>query len=393
MGIKQIAFAHIYVILMIVCCLMSFLEGGLQTVKREVVMKELRMNDVKISIIMPVYKVEEYVGKAIESILAQTFTDYEFLIVDDGTPDRSGKICDEYAVRDSRIQVIHKENGGAPSARNLAIDMAKGKYVYFLDSDDWAEKTMLQDMYDMAEANNAQLVVCGFYIDTYYGDKHLSEKICVDDKVYTDAKSFREESYRYFDRNMLYTPWNKLYRLDYMREHGLYFPQTLWDDFPFNISYIRNVESVVISTKAYYHFIRARAESETAAYRADMYEKREEEHGWLMDLYKEWNVQSEEANEMIQRRYIERMVGCITNVTSSKCTLSGKERRAQIKEMLHNPRVDVALKYAKPRSKYMKIMLLPIRWKNVTLAWVESAVITFVKEHNGKMFAKMKAGR
>ena len=96
---------------------------------------------------------------------------------------------------------------------------------------------------------------------------------------------------------------------------------------------------------------------------------------------------------MIQRRYIERMVGCITNVTSSKCTLSGKERRAQIKEMLHNPRVDVALKYAKPRSKYMKIMLLPIRWKNVTLAWVESAVITFVKEHNGKMFAKMKAGR
>ena len=109
------------------------------------------MSDVKISIIMPVYKVEEYVGKAIESILSQTFTDYEFLIVDDGTPDRSGEICDAYAAKDSRIQVIHKENGGAPSARNTAIDMAKGKYVYFLDSDDWAEKTMLQDMYDMAE--------------------------------------------------------------------------------------------------------------------------------------------------------------------------------------------------------------------------------------------------
>ena len=94
------------------------------------------MSDIKISIIMPVYKVEEYVGKAIESILAQTFTEFEFLIVDDGTPDRSGEICDQYAKKDQRIQVIHKENGGAPSARNTAIDIAQGKYVYFLDSDD-----------------------------------------------------------------------------------------------------------------------------------------------------------------------------------------------------------------------------------------------------------------
>ncbi len=136
------------------------------------------MSDIKISIIMPVYKVEEYVGKAIESILAQTFTEFEFLIVDDGTPDRSGEICDQYAKKNQRIQVIHKENGGAPSARNTAIDIAQGKYVYFLDSDDWAEPQMLADMYELAEKHQAQLVVCGFYIDTYCGQNHLSEKIC-----------------------------------------------------------------------------------------------------------------------------------------------------------------------------------------------------------------------
>ena len=150
------------------------------------------MSDIKISIIMPVYKVEEYVGKAIESILAQTFTEFEFLIVDDGTPDRSGEICDQYAKKDQRIQVIHKENGGAPSARNTAIDIAQGKYVYFLDSDDWAEPQMLADMYELAEKHQAQLVVCGFYIDTYCGQNHLSEKICVDDRVFTDAKDFRK---------------------------------------------------------------------------------------------------------------------------------------------------------------------------------------------------------
>lgn len=351
------------------------------------------MGDVKISIIMPVYNVEQYVGKAVESILNQTFSDYELLIVDDGTKDRSGEICDAYAAEDARVKVIHKENGGAPSARNAAIDIARGTYVYFMDSDDWAEKTMLEDMYELAESHRAELVVCGYYIDTYYGDKHLSEKICVDDQVFTDAQSFREQSYRYFDRNMLYTPWNKLYRLDYLNAHGLRFPNTLWDDFPFNLSYMKNVERVVISTQAYYHFIRARADSETAAYRADMYEKREEEHGWMVDLYREWGVDNAGTREMIARRYIERTVGCIANVTSSKCMLSKRERRAAIRTMLHNPRVDEALAEAKPRSKYMKLMLIPIRWKNTYLTWLESAVITFVKERNTKLFATLKAGR
>ena len=189
------------------------------------------------------------------------------------------------------------------------------------------------------------------------------------------------------------TPWNKLYRLDYMNEHGLRFPSTLWDDFPFNISYMKQVERVVVSTKAYYHFIRARADSETAAYRADMYEKREEEHGWMLDLYREWGVNNAPTKEMIARRYIERMVGCIANVTSSKCTLTKKERRAAIRTMLHNPRVDEALAIARPRSRYMKMMLVPIRWKNTYLTWLESAVITYVKERNTKLFAKLKAGR
>jgi glycosyltransferase EpsJ len=124
-----------------------------------------------------------------------------------------------------------------------------------------------------------------------------------------------------------------------------------------------------------------------------MYEKREEEQDWMEELYEEWDIHDPAAEEMVARRYIERMVGCITNVTSSKCTLSGKERREQIRTMLNNPRVDRALKLAKPRSGYMKLMLVPIRWKAVWLTWLESSFITFVKEKNTKLFAKLKAGR
>lgn len=97
----------------------------------------------KVSIIVPVYKAEKYLNRCIDSILAQTFTDWELLLIDDGSPDRSGDICDEYAKKDTRIRVFHKKNGGVSSARNLGLDYVQGEYVTFVDSDDWLlEKTL-----------------------------------------------------------------------------------------------------------------------------------------------------------------------------------------------------------------------------------------------------------
>lgn len=350
--------------------------------------------NVKVSIIMPVYKVEEYVGKAIESIQAQTLKEWEFLIVDDGTPDRSGEICDEYAAKDSRIHVIHKENGGAPSARNVAIEIAKGEYFYFLDSDDWAEPTMLEDMYNLAKHDNAQLVVAGFYIDTYCGNRgFITDDYIVEDAVYRNKEEFRKNAYKLFDRNLLYTPWNKLYEAKYVMDNNLRFPTTLWDDFPFNISVVKNVERVTVTSKQYYHFLRARTESETSAYRPGMYEKREEEHGWMVNLYKEWNVKDADSAEMIARRYVERFIGCVENITNPKCEMTAKEKKQEIKKMLENPIVEKMVKIARPRSGYMKIMLLPIKWKSTLLTYWEAKTITYVKTKNTKLFTRLKVGR
>jgi glycosyltransferase EpsJ len=355
------------------------------------------MDEIKISVIMPVYRVENYVAKAIESILSQSLKEFEFWIVDDGSPDKSGAICDRYAAKDKRIHVIHKENGGAPSARNAAMRLAKGKYFFFLDADDWAERRMLEDMYNLAEQHRAQLVVCGFYIDTYYGrglkKKYISEKYFVDDAVYEDAQSFRENSHRYFDRNLLYTPWNKLFLASYLKENDIFFPETFRDDFPFNIAVIRDVQRVVVSTKAYYHFLRAREESETTKFQRGLYRKREEEHGWMLDLYKGWGIENEQVTEVLSRRYIERQIECVTNLTCSTSTLTHSERIAEIRSIVHNPRVDECLKHARPKSLYTKLVLLPFGWKAVHLVWLEAVVITFVKEHFGRAFAKLRSGR
>ncbi len=343
---------------------------------------------------MPVYGVENYVGKAIESMQAQTLTDWEFFCVDDGTKDKSGIICDGYAEKDSRIKVIHKENGGAPSARNVAIDMASGKYMYFLDSDDWAEPDMLEKMVAAAEENNSQLVVAGFYIDTYYTDteKFTQEQFCPN-AVYGTKQEFRENAHRLFDKNLLYTPWNKLYLSEYIKKNKLYFPQTFWDDFPFNLSVVRDVERVAVLSDKFYHFIRKRAESETAKYRSDMYEKREEENRWLKELYEYWQVSSQQANEFIARRYIERIIGCIENITNKSCTLTAKEKKAEIKKIISSENVRNALKTAKPNSKYMKLMLVPIKWNNTGLTYLEGKFISYVKSGNTKLFARLKAGR
>ena len=115
----------------------------------------------ELSIIVPVYKVEQYLPKCIDSILAQTFSDFELILIDDGSPDRCGRICDEYAAKDSRITVIHQENKGASAARNAGLDLARGEYIGFVDSDDWIEPEMYETMLGKAKEADLDLVICG----------------------------------------------------------------------------------------------------------------------------------------------------------------------------------------------------------------------------------------
>lgn len=123
-----------------------------------------------ISVIMLTYNREDLVGRAIESILAQTYTDFEFIIVDNGSTDRSGEIADEYAARDPRIRVIHRERGNIGAGRNTGLDAAQGEYITFIDDDDWAEPDFLEFLVNLLEENNADIAICGA------ADKSFDEK-------------------------------------------------------------------------------------------------------------------------------------------------------------------------------------------------------------------------
>ena len=116
--------------------------------------------DSKISVIVPVYNVEPYVRECIESICGQTYRHLEIILVDDGSTDQSGAICDEYARKDSRVQIVHQKNGGLSAARNTGIAMATGEYISLIDSDDFIGRQMLERMLAAAKASHADIVIC-----------------------------------------------------------------------------------------------------------------------------------------------------------------------------------------------------------------------------------------
>lgn len=128
------------------------------------------MDQPLISVIIPVYKVEEYLDRCVQSVRKQTYTNLEIILVDDGSPDNCGAMCDALAQTDGRIRVVHKENGGLSSARNAGLDIMQGEYVGFVDSDDWIEQDMIEFLYDRMCRENAQISCCGI-------------ALCDDDKV------------------------------------------------------------------------------------------------------------------------------------------------------------------------------------------------------------------
>lgn len=351
-------------------------------------------NVVRVSAIMPVYNVAGFVRRAVESMLAQDLPDIELICVDDGSSDGSGEILDELAARDVRMKVIHQANAGAAAARNAAIEIARGEYLYFCDGDDWAEPDMLRRMVQRADETHAELVVAGFYIETYSDDTHFVRDHIHRPDALLEQAEFRRAAYDYFDCNLLYPPWNKLYRADVVRQRGIRFRNVKMDDFPFNLDYIRDVERVAVTHNAYYHFMRERTESETARYNPGLTAKREEEHGWMKELYEYWGLSDDPAAcEMIARRYIERIFGVVENITCAASPLTPKEKRAEIAKVLASPEIGVQLPRMKPRSVMMKIMLLPVRFHSVYLTYLLGCAMSFVRHRFSGLFARLKAGR
>lgn len=211
------------------------------------------MNPV-ISIIVPVYKVEKYLRRCIESILRQTFEEFELILVDDGSPDNCGDICDEYAVKDKRVKVIHKKNGGLSSARNAGIDIAKGEYIGFIDSDDWVDAQMYEYLYTNIKSYNAEISVCGIKVE-YDDMKEVEKEKKVFNKV-TPVVLNREQAMKNMVEQDLFDTgaFNKLYKT--ILFEGVRFPDgRIYEDLATTYKLIHKSDKVVFDDSVKYHYV------------------------------------------------------------------------------------------------------------------------------------------
>lgn len=202
----------------------------------------------KISIIVPVYKAEKYIHKCIDSILAQTFANFEILLINDGSPDKSGKICDEYAKKDKRVKVFHKENGGVSLARQLGNDNATGEYTIHADPDDWIEPNMLEELYAKAVEDDADMVMCDYF--TNYENK---QQYCKSKPSKLEHNIVLKEMFLHLTCSCC----NKLVRRSCYIEHGIKFDPELsyCEDLMFNTSLLLNKIRISYLPKAFYHYV------------------------------------------------------------------------------------------------------------------------------------------
>lgn len=172
----------------------------------------------KISIIMPIYNAEQYLCRAIDSIIAQTLSDWELILIDDGSTDSSSAICDNYAQHDQRIHIIHKKNEGVALARQMGVDKAKGEYSIHADADDWMEPTMLEEMYYEAKKEHADIVITDYFINNSYELKNKT--ICIQKPESTNAIQVLKDI---FENKLFGALWNKLLKTELYKKYNARF--------------------------------------------------------------------------------------------------------------------------------------------------------------------------
>lgn len=207
------------------------------------------MDSPKITIIVPVYNAENTIKKCLNSIIAQTLKDWELILVDDGSPDGSGHICDEYAMRDSRFKVIHQDNAGVSAARQTGLDAAIGEYIIHADPDDWVEPLMLEELYNKAKNDNADMVICDFFMDYFDNSTYKKQEVeSLQPQCIIDG---------FFCGSIHGSCCNKLVKHSVINDCGAKFPKGInyCEDICFNVQLLRYNIRISYINKAYYHYV------------------------------------------------------------------------------------------------------------------------------------------
>lgn len=260
-----------------------------------------------VSVVVPIYNSEVYLSKCVNSILNQTYQNLEVVLVDDGSVDNSGEICDTFAKIDNRVIVIHKKNGGVSSARNEGIQQAHGKYVTFVDSDDYIGNNLVQKMIENVK-ENVDMVIASIRLTL--GGK---EQTCwVENKKYTPVAIVEEYCVGKIPSMCFEGPYCKLFKLDVIKKNNIVFDGTLklCEDKLFNLQYIANCNSIITLKEVHYFHIKENNDSLSTKYRNYNYENIKRVHEYAKNMLKEWEC-SDEAVQGLNKMNINHLISLV----------------------------------------------------------------------------------
>lgn len=271
------------------------------------------MENTKVSIIVPVYNAEKWLKRCVDSILNQTLKEIELILVNDGSTDNSGALCDQFAGNDARIRVIHTENGGPSKARNIGMKNAYGEYITFADADDEVQSDMYEAMYKIAHKQNteADIVMCNILFKTQDEERILNHNFA---ETYDGNEKIREEVLIYFyigGCGGLYAPCNRLFRRSFLKQHGIEFDQhrSYAEDLFFNFYTMKNADLIRTTDAPYYIYHQDNLSSITHTFRKNFYfeckrDQKElleqaQEMALELDWEKFWNIFANKAYQQI----------------------------------------------------------------------------------------------
>ncbi len=314
-----------------------------------------------ISAIVPIYKSEKYIARCIESVLNQTYKNFELILVDDGSPDASGTICDKYAKEDARIKVIHKENGGVSSARNIGIDVSTGEYITFIDSDDYVTSGFFQYALEKIVESDADLFVSGVLRE--YPDGSKKEIATSAEKIYT-TKALLEAWNIEYPPTYLLGPCCKLYNAKAIKDYKIRFDLSMnyAEDIYFNLFVLKNMEKILLSEKIFYCYTSDNPNSLTSKTTDGIIKTNGKVFGLQIELMKELNCSKKSINVFMGGYYyinwLAGLHGCFCNANDYTKT----EKMATVKKVASDPYVrKIKMKYIKKKSHKIIYVFLKIR--------------------------------
>lgn len=318
-----------------------------------------------VSIVVPIYNVEKYLYQCLTSIINQTYSNLEIILVNDGSTDNSMMICEKFYEMDSRIRIINKKNGGLSDARNAGIDIASGKYIIFIDSDDFVEVELVEKLIKYMSEYNLQVLTFGFYVDIVNGNEDITESFIssTDTFIVTEDEFSKININTQLIGNMGYA-WNKMYDLDFIRKNNFKFIKglSLIEDIMFNTAVFMIANNIGFIADPLVHYVQRSRETLGNKYYADYFSLRIEAIKQLEILFKKWNIATNEIEKNIAN-IVFNTIKLNIKMLISNHNMNFNEKNRVLKNILHDEYTLKVFNDYKPNNIKDFIIMLLMKYK------------------------------